>query len=231
VPSAPESYVHRIGRVGRAGREGVAITLAEPREHRMLKTIERVAGAPIAVQQVPTVADLRARRLDLTRAGLRETLLGDDLDSFRVVVETLTDEFDLMEVALAAVKLAHEAGGAVDDDEEIPQVGFRQDRDAGRPPAGRGATGRPERPARRVPGGAAARLFVGAGRDAGVRPGDLVGAITGETGLKGRDIGSIEIHQRFALVEVPETAADEVVQALRATMIKGRKATVRRDRT
>jgi ATP-dependent RNA helicase DeaD len=231
VPSAPESYVHRIGRVGRAGREGVAITLAEPREHRMLKTIERVAGAPIAVQQVPTVADLRARRLDLTRAALRETLLGEDgdeaRDRFRVVVETLTDEFDLMEVALAAVQLAHEAGGTVDDDEEIPQVAFRPD--AGSP--ARGGT-RPERPARRPSGGApAARLFVGAGRDAGIRPGDLVGAITGETGLKGRDIGSIEIHQRFALVEVPESAADEVVQALRATMIKGRKATVRRDRT
>ena len=227
VPSAPESYVHRIGRVGRAGREGVAITLAEPREHRMLKTIEKVAGATISVQQVPTVADLRARRLDLTRAALRESLIGDDLDRFRVVVETLTDEFDLMEVALAAVKLAHEAGGAVDDDEEIPQVGFRQDKD--RTPAGRGA-GRSERPARRASGGPAARLFVGAGRDAGIRPGDLVGAITGETGLTGRDIGSIEIHQRFALVEVPETAADDVVQALRATMIKGRKATVRRDR-
>jgi ATP-dependent RNA helicase DeaD len=223
VPSAPESYVHRIGRVGRAGREGVAITLAEPREHRMLKTIERVAGSPIAVQQVPTVADLRARRLDLTRGALRESLLGNDLDGFRVVVESLTDEFDLMEVALAAVKLAHEAGGAVEDDEEIPQVGFRPEKGA---PAG----GRPERP-RRVTGGAAARLFVGVGRDAGIRPGDLVGAITGETGLKGRDIGSIEIHQRFALVEVPESAADEVVQALRATMIKGRKATVRRDRT
>jgi ATP-dependent RNA helicase DeaD len=227
VPSAPESYVHRIGRVGRAGREGVAITLAEPREHRMLKTIEKVAGAPITVQQVPTVADLRARRLDLTRGALRESLLGDDLDRFRVVVETLSDEFDLMEVALAAVKLAHEAGGAVDDEEEIPQVGFRQEKGA---PA-RGGSG-PERPARRPSGGgAAARLFVGAGRDAGIRPGDLVGAITGETGLKGRDIGSIEIHQRFALVEVPESAADEVVQALRATMIKGRKATVRRDRT
>ena len=46
VPSAPDSYVHRIGRVGRAGREGVAITLAEPREHRMLKTIERVTKQP-----------------------------------------------------------------------------------------------------------------------------------------------------------------------------------------
>jgi ATP-dependent RNA helicase DeaD len=230
VPSAPESYVHRIGRVGRAGREGVAITLAEPREHRQLKTIEKVAGAPISVQTVPTVADLRSRRLDLTRAALRESLLGDELDRFRVVVETLTDEFDLMEVALAAVKLAHEAAGGSDDEEEIPQVGFRPERDAGR---GRdsGPGGRGERPARgRSVGGPTAKLFVGLGREAGIRPGDLVGAITGETELRGKDIGSIEIHQRFALVEIPEPAADQVVQALRATMIKGRKATVRRDR-
>ncbi len=232
VPSAPESYVHRIGRVGRAGREGVAITLAEPREHRMLKTIEKVAGATISVQTVPTVADLRARRLDLTRAALRESLLGDELDRFRVVVETLTDEFDLMEVALAAVKLAHEAVGGADDDEEIPQVGFRPERDTGRGrDAGPGGA-RGERPARgRSVGGPTARLFVGLGREAGIRPGDLVGAITGETELRGKDIGSIEIHQRFALVEIPEPAADEVVQALRATMIKGRKATIRRDRT
>jgi ATP-dependent RNA helicase DeaD len=236
VPSAPEAYVHRIGRVGRAGREGVAITLAEPREHRQLKIIEKVAGASIGVEKVPTVADLQARRLELTRAALRETLLEEDLDRFRVVVETLTDEFDLVEVALAAVKLAHESGGGTDDDEEIPQVGFRPDR----PERGgdRGGSGRP--PARnaergagrggRSSGGPVARLFVGAGRDAGIRPGDLVGAITGETELAGRDIGSIEIHQRFALVEVPESAAEDVVRALRATMIKGRKATVRRDR-
>ena len=233
VPSAPESYVHRIGRVGRAGREGVAITLAEPREHRMLKTIEKVAGAPIVVEKVPTVADLRARRLDLTRAALRESLLTDDLDRFRVVVETLTDEFDLVEVALAAVKLAHEALGGSEDDEEIPQVAFRPEQSTGR---GATKSGRPRSTQDRAPsrggrsGGPAARLFIGAGRDAGIRPGDLVGAITGETGLTGRDVGAIEIHQRFALVEVPEPAADEVVRALRATMIKGRKATVRRDK-
>ncbi|SOD95243.1 ATP-dependent RNA helicase DeaD [Blastococcus haudaquaticus] len=226
VPSAPESYVHRIGRVGRAGREGVAITLAEPREHRMLKTIERVAGSPISVQTVPTVADLRARRLDLTRGALRETLLDGDLDGFRVVVESLADEFDLMEVALAAVKLAHEAGGAAEDDAEIPQVTFRPDSGTGPRTGGRDGGG----PPRRSAGGPAARLFVGLGREAGVRPGDLVGAITGETGLTGRDIGAIEIHQRFALVEVPEPAADEVISALKATMIKGRKATVRRDK-
>ncbi len=121
VPSAPESYVHRIGRVGRACREGTAITLVEPREHRMLKTIERVTRQPITVEKLPTVADLRARRLELVRASLRESLLkDDDLDSFRAVVEPLGAEFDLFEVALAAVRLAHEASGTSHEEEELP---------------------------------------------------------------------------------------------------------------
>jgi ATP-dependent RNA helicase DeaD len=127
LPSAPESYVHRIGRVGRAGREGVAITLVEPREHRMLKTIERVTRQRISVETVPSVADLRARRLEHTRAALHESLLENDLESYRVVVETLADEFDVMEVALAAVKLVHEATGGVGVEEEIPRVAPRME--------------------------------------------------------------------------------------------------------
>jgi ATP-dependent RNA helicase DeaD len=220
VPSAPEAYVHRIGRVGRAGREGVAITLAEPREHRMLKAIERVTGQRIGVEKIPTVADLRARRLELTRAALQESLLADDdLHRFRVVVETLTDEFDILDVALAAVKLAHDATGGDVDEEEIPHV------------ADRPRDGRPARPqGDRRGGGGMTRLFLGVGRAAGVRPQDVVGAIAGESGLRGRDIGAIEISDRFTLVEVPEGAADEVIAALRHTTIKGRKAAVRRER-
>jgi ATP-dependent RNA helicase DeaD len=242
VPSAPEAYVHRIGRVGRAGREGVAITLAEPREHRMLKTIERVIKQRIEVEKVPTVADLRARRLELTRAALHESLLEDDLEGFRVVVETLTDEFDVMEVALAAVKLAHEAAGGVNaDEEEIPdveprvarQTRGRDDRRADGParPDGRRREG-PGRHERRGQGGGSAmtRLFVGAGRAAGIRPQDLVGAIAGESGLSGREIGAIEITDKFSLVEVPSAAADEVITALRGATIKGKKPTVRRER-
>ena len=226
VPAAAETYVHRIGRVGRAGREGVAITLVEPRGHRMLKTIERVTGAPIKVERVPTVADLRARRLELTRAALRESLLGDDLERFRGVVETLTDEFDVMEVALAAVKLAHEATTGPDDDEEIPEVTLRPER-----PQRDGDRGQGRPPRSRAGGsGDSVRLFIGAGRSAGVRPGDLVGAIAGETGLRGRDVGAIEIAERFSLVEVPAAAAEEVVTALRASTVKGRKVTVRRDK-
>ncbi|MDQ1653376.1 MAG: ATP-dependent helicase DeaD [Cryptosporangiaceae bacterium] len=231
VPSAPESYVHRIGRVGRAGREGVAITLAEPREHRMLKTIERVTGQRITMEKVPTVADLRARRLELTRAALSEILVsGDALDQFRVVVETLTDEFDVMEVALAAVKLAHEsATGTATDDEEIPEPAARpqRDRPAGTAPD-QGGTGRG--PAKRRNDADMTRLFVGLGRAAGVRPQDLVGAIAGETELRGRDIGAIEIADRFSLVEVPDQAAEDVIAALKGTTIKGRKPNVRRER-
>ena len=74
------------------------------------------------------------------------------------------------------------------------------------------------------------RVFVGAGRTDRVRPQDLVGAITGETGLSGRDIGAIHLGDRFAIVEVPAAAAEEVIAALRATTIKGKKPTVRRDR-
>ena len=224
VPSAPDSYVHRIGRVGRAGREGVAITLVEPREHRMLKTIERVTKQRILVEKVPTTADLRSRRLELTRAALEEAILEDDFENFRVVVETLTDKYDVMEVALAAVKLAHEASGVAPNDEEIPQITASPDRENRFP---KGAGSRPPRPPRSA-GAGMTRLFVGAGRSAGIRPQDLVGAIAGETRLSGRDIGAIEIADRFTLVEVPESAADEVVTALRASTIKGKKATVRR---
>ncbi|KAA9378076.1 DEAD/DEAH box helicase [Microbispora cellulosiformans] len=231
VPSAPESYVHRIGRVGRAGREGVAITLAEPREHRMLKTIERVTRSRITVEKVPTVADLRARRLELTRAALQESLMEDgDLDRFRVVVETLADEFDLMDIALAAVKLAHESTGAAADEEEIPEVAPRAPRPERGPREGRDDRyGRDDRRGRRG-GGAMSRVFVGAGRSAGVRPQDIVGAITGETRVTGREIGAIEIADRFTLVEIPDAAVDEVVEALRQTTIKGKRPTVRRDR-
>jgi len=234
VPSAPESYVHRIGRVGRAGREGTAITLVEPREHRMLKVIERATGRPIAIEKLPTVADLRAKRLELTRAALRDSLLKDDLDAFRAVVELLSEEFDPFEVALAAVKLAHETSGTPGQEEDLPEAEFLPADD--RRSRGK-ATGREERqPAlrgqrRSRPATAGTtRLFVGTGRSAGVRPQDLVGAITGESHLSGRDIGAIEIADRFSLVEVPETDADDVVAALRQASIKGRRTTVRRER-
>ena len=227
VPSAPESYVHRIGRTGRAGAEGVAITLVEPRERSLLKNIERLTGRKIEVQNLPTVADLRARKLELTRASLREALVRGGTDGARVVVEALAAEFELFDVATAAVHLLQEAGerdgarGAAKDAPAEPTLA---------PPAEK-----PRKPGRAAPRRADAsqefvRVYVSAGRTAGVRPGDLVGAITGEAGVPGEAIGAIELGDRFSLVEVRETDADAVVEALRQATLRGRRVTASRYR-
>ncbi|MEO7191544.1 MAG: DEAD/DEAH box helicase [Vicinamibacterales bacterium] len=241
VPSDPDAYVHRIGRTGRAGREGTAITLAEPREHRLLLSIERVTRQKIEVAKLPTVADLRARRLDLTRASLRERLLAGDLDDVRVVVETLAQEFDVLDVAAAAVKLAHIAlqGDGDDETREVPSAvpssaplrGAKVQREA-RPAGSPGPrSAKPERRFEpREQGRGVARLFVGAGRRAGIRPADLVGAITNEAGITSRELGAIEISDQFSLVEVPEDIADAVVNAMKKATLRGQKVQVRRHR-
>jgi ATP-dependent RNA helicase DeaD len=243
VPNAPEAYVHRIGRTGRAGREGVAITLAEPREHRLLRNIEKLTGQKIELATVPTVADLRARRLELVRASLREALVAGELDSYRPVVESLASEFDLVDVAAAAVKLLHDAqvDGQGEEEEEIPVVSPPSDKGPRAPRGPRsgerpGPGTRPDSPRgakrRAAPDESfdMARLFIGVGRQAGVRPSDLVGAIAGEAGVEGKRIGAIQIGDTYSLVEVPESLADQIIAALRHTTLRGRKAQVRRDR-
>ena len=228
VPSEAEAYVHRIGRTARAGRAGTAITLFEPREQWLLANVERLTKKKIERSTVPTVADLKARRLELTRASLRETILGGGLETFRVAVDSLADEFDILDVAAAGVKLAHEAAGSPGEDEEIPAIPVPQDRPRFVPRAETGATARPVRRTPRLPG--AVSLFIGAGRDAGIRPADLFGAITNEAKLPSRAIGAIEIADRFSLVEVPGESADAVIEALRKTTLRGRKVMVRRER-
>lgn len=256
VPSAPDAYVHRIGRTGRAGREGVAITLAEPREHRLIRNIEQLTKQRIVVEKLPTLVDLRTRRLELTRAALRETLVAGQLDGFRVVIETLAEEFDVVDVATAAVKLAHEATtGGRDEEEEIPAASVARERERPRDRGGRDRgprerarngdredrpqhDERPHRDGRSRKGARrerradadATRLYIALGRRAGVRPADLVGAIANEAGIDARAVGSIEIADRFSIVEVPEEAAEDIIGALRSTTIRGRRVMVRRDR-
>jgi len=255
VPSNPDAYVHRIGRTGRAGREGVAITLVEPREHRMLRNIEAATHAKLEIAHLPTVADLRERRTEILRANLREALLGDGFDRFRGVVEPLTDEFDLVDIALAAVSLIEGAGTQDADEVEL----FSPPLNAGPPPRGaRPMQGRPMRPGgpgapRPGPGGPSprsglggpggpprggdrpgssgpwVRLFVGGGRRAGLRPGDLVGAITNEAHVPGGVVGAIQINEGFSLVDVQEGVADAVIAALREATIRGKRLQVRRD--
>jgi ATP-dependent RNA helicase DeaD len=234
VPSNPDAYVHRIGRTGRAGREGVAITLVEPREHRLLANIERTVRARLELGRIPTVADLRERRLELLRANLRETILEDGLDRFRAVVEPLAEEFDVIDVALAAISLSERSLGR--DASEEPDIAAVSLAERTTPRSKRPA--RTPRPGTRKGGPGAGesvdgpwtRIFVGGGRRTGIRPADLVGAITGEAGLPGSSVGAIQLADSHAIVEVPEGSAEAVVQALGSARIKGRRLEVRRDR-
>ena len=225
LPAAAESYVHRIGRTGRAGREGVAITLVEPREHRLLRTMEQLTRQKIEVATLPTVADLKARRLELTREGVRECLVSGDFADMRGAVQSLADEFDLFDVAAAAIKMVHAATTREGDEQELaapPPPG------AGRPaPASRANRAGPRNASE---GGPVVRLFIGAGRRAGIRPGDLVGAITGETGTPSSALGAIEIGETFSLVDVPEELADGIIAGMSTASLRGQKVKIRRDR-
>ena len=248
VPSSPDAYVHRIGRTGRAGREGVAITLAEGREHRLLRNIEQHTRQKIRVEALPTIHDLRSRRLELTRAALREAVESGELDSYRVIVESLADDFELVDVAAAAVKLAHHAtAGDVKEEVEIPTGRMAEaaaHKGPSRPKAGKRDTGREfvrevvrdgkpagkKKSSRQHLESDVTKLYIGLGRRAGIRPADLVGAITNEAGIAGRTIGAIDIADLFSLVEVPEDSANEIISALKGATIRGQRVTVRRDR-
>jgi ATP-dependent RNA helicase DeaD len=239
LPSAPEVYVHRIGRTGRAGREGVAVTIVEPREQRLLGNIEQLTKARIEMVTVPSIADLQAKKLDRTRAAIQEILTAGDLAQFRAVVEALAEQGDPIAVAAAAVKLAYQAGAEQRVEVEIPSAQTRGEdvrrmsprygSDSREPARGaRSGEGQGQgRPPRRSSAGTMATLHIGAGKTSGIRPADLVGAIANEAGIHSRVIGAIEVADRFSLVEVPKAMAGDVIKALTRTRIKGQKVEVK----
>ena len=233
LPSSAEVYVHRIGRTGRAGREGVAITILDPREQRLLRSIEHLTKARVLVVPVPSVADLVAKRLERTRISVQETIRAGDLEQFRGVVKAMAESGDVASIAAAAFKLVFRAEGGDRVEEEIPPVPPRpaewsSDEGAVRQrhvrDVGRTIDERRGR-ARREAG--MARLYVGAGRESGIRPGDLVGAIANEASINSNLIGSIQIEERFSLVDVPERLAQGIMEVLGRARIKGRKVPVR----
>ncbi|HET9450404.1 MAG TPA: DbpA RNA binding domain-containing protein, partial [Aggregicoccus sp.] len=215
---------------------------------------EKVTGQRIELATVPTVADLRARRLELLRSSVHEVLIAGELDSFRGVVESLSAEFGALDVAAAAMKLLHQQkqeGDADAEEQDIPtsapapergerrtgnmRVGEYPGKGPRRPergtrPDGDGDRAGPSRARKGPPEANLVKLFIGAGRKVGMRPADLVGAIAGEAGLPSSRIGAIQIADGYSLVEVPEDAADTVVTALKAATLRGKRVPVRRER-
>jgi ATP-dependent RNA helicase DeaD len=204
IPWDVEQYIHRIGRTGRAGRSGDALTLVEPRERRQLKAIERLIGAPIKPARIPTLADITARRRDVFRDSLREALEAGDYEGQSATVEELAGEYDPAAIAAAALQMLWKVQHGGEQAEAAEEFAA----DALQPEPGM------------------TRIFIGLGRQQGLRPADLVGAIANEAGVQARAIGSIDILDHTAFVEVPKAEATNVVQALRRTKLRGRKVKV-----
>src|SRR5579884_1542681 len=260
LPLDAESYVHRIGRTGRAGKAGEALTLVTPRERRLLRDIEHGIHRRLERLRLPTPADVAARRRAAFREELISILDAGQLDPYLALVEDLAGERDPAELAAAAFKLAartreaaHPGRGLawIEAPEEVAATPDAltaevEGAGAGRPENRRA---RREREREREPGeirpeGAAprgprrdrvtglpmARLFLRVGKRDGVRPSDLVGAIANEANIPGDVIGDIDLYDTFSFVEVPEDAADRVIDALNGTTIRGRepRATIAR---
>ena len=203
VPNDVEAYVHRIGRTGRAGRSGVAVLFISPRERRMMTEIERFTGQRIAPMKMPTQADVAARRTALFKDNIRRTVQEGDLDLYLTLVEELVEEgMDLAEIAAGAARLARgEKPLEIEVEPEAANVPQAED--------------------------GMVRLFIAAGSRAGVRPGDIVGAIANEADVPGKAIGSIDIYDRFTFVELPAQYRDRVLQRMARTTIRGRPVEIR----
>lgn len=232
LPENPAIYVHRVGRTGRAGRHGIAISLVQPQERRYLSTIERKLHQPIKWMPIPTLADLQNKRLEQASESLQGCLAAPQKGSegLTKLAQRLAEQFSAEDLARAALQqfLATFADG-----EDKTEIQSFTDSASPRDRNSRGtAKAAPKaRNRARAPGGwKVAQLYVGAGRNAGVRPQDLVGAIANELDLDSRAIGAIEIAPHFSLVEVPDEIIDDIIDGMRRTTIKGRRVTVRRDR-
>lgn len=201
IPTDPEAYVHRIGRTGRAGRTGEAITLVSMRERNTLRAIERTIGQRIPTARLPTLADVAARRREAFRSAILAVLEEGNLTQEVLIVESLAEQYDLADIAAAAVRMAR--GDTAQRLEEAAAVTVEGD--------GAGVEA------------GMTRLFISAGRQHGIRPMDLVGAIANEAGIPGRAIGAIDIYDTMAFVEVPSADSPRVIAAMNRATLRGRR--------
>ncbi|MEZ4454626.1 MAG: DEAD/DEAH box helicase [Nannocystaceae bacterium] len=229
VPTDPESYVHRIGRTGRAGRSGEAILFIAPRERGLLRVIERATRQTITAFEVPTVKAVNDVRIARFKQQIRDALAGDELATFRGIIEDFEREENVpaIEIAAALARIARgDAPLLLSPSARAPAEDA--DDEPSRPP-------RPQRPqGPRAPFDdddvalplALFRVAVGARH--GVRPGNLVGAIANEAGLSNRHIGRIEIFGEHSLVELPEALPVEVLRHLATVWCGGQQLRITR---
>lgn len=221
IPQDDEYYVHRIGRTGRAGREGKAFSLVVGKEVYKLREIQRYCKTKIIPQPIPSLNDVTSIKVEKIMDGVEDIVRDNDLDKIINIVEKRVLEEDYTTLDLAAALLKMIMGDDYEDisDERTPLRSLDELDDYER--GGRNRSGRSSRNSR---GGGenTARLFINIGKNQGIKPGDILGAIAGESGMPGRMVGSIDMFDKYTFVEVPREQADIVLQAMKDVKIKGK---------
>ena len=247
IPQDDEYYVHRIGRTGRAGREGKAFSLVVGKEVYKLRDIQRYCKTKIIPQAIPSLDDITDIKVEKTMDQVRDMLENCDLSQMVNIIEQklIEEDYTALDLAAALLKMNmgednediidnFEPARSLDDLDRYSRSGRRYGRDGN----GRDGSFRNSRSRRRgavdraavdyVVGDDMARLFVNIGRDQNVNPGDILGAIAGESGIPGRVVGSIDMYDGYTFVEVPRRYSDQVLKAMENAKIKGKKVRIER---
>ena len=227
MPFDSEAYVHRIGRTGRAGRTGEAVLFVTPRERRFIRNLERATGQPIEAMEVPCNTAINQGRLDRLRKRLSDAAQSqrpdaDEAALLQELMQRVATELELSpeQLAMAALNLAIGPDALLrKGDDDWIQNTRRNDRDRDRHSGDRRE--RRERPAR-APEENMQRYRVEVGHRDRVKPGNLVGAIAGETGLQGRMIGRIQIFDNHSLVDLPKGMPEDVFNSLQRLRVMNR---------
>ncbi len=205
IPQDPESYVHRIGRTGRAGNTGVAMTFITPREFRQLKLIERTTKTKITRRQLPTTANVIERQREMIVSKMQSVLDQSNYHDYMPIAASLLKEYDAEDVVAAALKLMQEGNKAL---EASPEDILAKDLS--------NTGGRP----------GMVRLFMNIGRSQKVTVQDIVRTIAIEADIPAKEVGLINIYDKFTFVEVPEDMAEKVLGVMHKNTIKGYKINV-----
>ncbi len=216
IPHDTESYVHRIGRTGRAGKSGVAISMITRRDMYRLRKIENYTRQKIAEMSLPTVEEIKAKRDAQAQEKLLVWLNRDRCKAERELVEQMVEEgYDPLDVAAAALKMVR----AADNERPIEPIGRAQSKNKRDRNNNHDNNRRNNRNDRRQKSSnrkqshesGMVRLHVNAGKEAGIRPNDIVGSIAYFADIPGRAIGAIQIEQDHTLVDVPEQFVKQVL--------------------
>ena len=227
IPYDTEAYIHRIGRTGRAGRTGNAILFVAPRERRMLVAIERATRHRIREMHLPTREDIAERRVEQFKELVMNTLESEELSFYREFVQHLGKEKNLapLDIASALTFLAQKDRPLLPAERSSHSEHFDDGRDARkradrseRPDRGGEKRERPQRDF--DDSGTLYRIEVG--RNDGVAPKDIVGAIANEAGIPGKSIGHIKIYDEFCTVSLPAEMPLQTLKRMERIFIMGK---------